>query len=150
MRKLVKAGLVVPMILLVALTGVAIAENTDLNDQNELGQGDSPVAQSQSSPSPRGAVASGDESDIGLGGDALSVDTRGRSSADERASRRGRVAPRSIGANAQLVDVKAWWWWNGQSNANPDCNGAGNPYCMGDEGGDEDEDDDEDMSPSGI
>jgi hypothetical protein len=146
MRKLVKAGLVVPMILLVALAGVAIAENTDLNDQNELGQGDSPAAESGSSPSPRGAGASGDESDLDLGGnDALSVDSRGRSSADERASRRGRVAPRSIGANAQLVDVKAWWWWNGQSNANPDCKGKGNPYCMG---RDEDEDDDENMSPS--
>jgi len=140
MRKLVKAGLTVPVILLVALATFGLgmaAEDGDLNEARTLNarEGDS-----ISGARVRGtdtSVQSADSVD-GLGEQTLGDDSdRGanarNSTASSRPARRGRQAPRA--SSSSSFDEMSWWWWNQGK-------GGGNDE-------DEDEDDDEDMSPSG-
>lgn len=143
MRKLVKAGLLVPTILLVALAAAGLgmaAENPDgqgaLNDRslgNRSLSGDrsrtdaAPTVMASEVNSDATTVANSDVSDRGAG----------RSTASARSTRRGRQAPRQTAVGSD-IEEKSWWWWNYGKKGGGDENS--------DEGSDED--DDENQSPS--
>lgn len=140
MRKLVKAGLTVPTVLLAAMAvcGLAMAADEagqDLNDR---------AANKRTADGYRARPADRDLSDTTQvmgsteGSDSIVTPSRdGRSSAavDARSDRRGRQAPRRTEAGAVIDEEAWWWWWN---------HGGG----FGGDDENSDEDDDEDQSPS--
>ncbi len=128
MRKLVKTGLVIPTILLVALAAVGMSMAADNG-----GDGTSRVDKQIGARSARGSGAV-EAATIASRGDDDRVSSEG-----VRPERRGRQALRAIDPGS-VIDEAAWYAWSTGRGGR----GDGDE----DEDEDEDEDDDEDQSPS--